>query len=60
MRNERNKAREEIKSQQSKVDAALKEVSSIQREKQELESQNEHMKKELEKIHALLVKHAGE
>ncbi|KAI5730361.1 hypothetical protein M8J76_012782 [Diaphorina citri] len=60
VRNERNKAREELKSQQSKVDAALKEVSNVQREKQELENQNEHMKKELEKIHALLMKHAGQ
>ncbi|KAL1456834.1 hypothetical protein WDU94_001530 [Cyamophila willieti] len=60
VRNERNKAREELKSQQGKVDAALKEVSTIQREKQELENQNEHMKKELEKIHALLMKHAGQ
>lgn len=59
VRNERNKAREEAKMLRSKLDASLKDVNTYKREKQELETQNEQMRKELEKIHLLLLKHAG-
>ncbi|KAI4469548.1 coiled-coil domain-containing protein [Holotrichia oblita] len=44
----------------SKVQAALKDTSSSKREKQDLELQNEQLKKEIEKIHILLLKHAGQ
>ncbi|KAI4469531.1 coiled-coil domain-containing protein [Holotrichia oblita] len=60
VRNERNKAREESKQLRSKLEAALKDTSSSKREKQDLELQNEQLKKEIEKIHILLLKHAGQ
>lgn len=60
VRNERNKAREEAKMMRSKLDASLKDMNTYKREKQELEAQNEQMRKELEKIHLLLLKHAGQ
>lgn len=60
VRNERNKAREEAKMLRSKLDSALKDSNTFKREKQELETQNEQMRKELEKIHLLLLKHAGQ
>lgn len=44
----------------SKLDAALKDTNQYKREKQELETQNEQLRKELEKIHLLLLKHAGQ
>lgn len=44
----------------SKLDASLKDMNTYKREKQELEAQNEQMRKELEKIHLLLLKHAGQ
>lgn len=60
VRNERNKAREESKQLRSKLEAALKDTNSTKREKQELEMQNEQLKKEIEKIHILLLRHAGQ
>lgn len=60
VRNERNKAREEIKQLNSKLDVALKDISTYKRERQELELQNDQLKKEIEKIHILLLKHAGQ
>ncbi|GJQ87208.1 hypothetical protein Trydic_g12560 [Trypoxylus dichotomus] len=60
VRNERNKAREESKQLRSKLETALKDTSTSKREKQELELQNEQLKKEIEKIHILLLKHAGQ
>lgn len=60
VRNERNKAREEAKLLRSKLDTAVKDVNTYKREKQELETQNEQLRKELEKIHLLLLKHAGQ
>ncbi|XP_063244889.1 coiled-coil domain-containing protein 102A isoform X2 [Bacillus rossius redtenbacheri] len=60
VRNERNKAREEAKLLRSKLEASLKETNCFKREKLELESQNDQLKKEMEKIHMLLLKHAGQ
>lgn len=60
VRNERNKAREETKQLNSKLDAALKDIGTFKRERQELELQNDQLKKEIEKIHILLLKHAGQ
>ncbi|KAL1130531.1 hypothetical protein AAG570_011777 [Ranatra chinensis] len=60
VRNERNKAREEAKLLRSKLDSALKDANTYRREKQELESHNEQMRKELERIHLMLLKHAGQ
>lgn len=60
VRNERNKAREEAKLLRSKLDSALKDACTYKREKLELESHNEQMRKELERIHLLLLKHAGQ
>lgn len=59
VRNERNVAREEIKQLQTKLDSAIKESNSYRRQKQNLEIHNEQMRKELEQIHILLLKHVG-
>ncbi|KAF2895292.1 hypothetical protein ILUMI_10880 [Ignelater luminosus] len=60
VRSERNKARDEAKQLRTKLDAALKDSNSYKRERQDLEVQNEQLKKEIEKIHLLLLKHAGQ
>ncbi|KAJ8944465.1 hypothetical protein NQ314_009471 [Rhamnusium bicolor] len=60
VRNERNKARDECKQLRTKLEAALKETGTNKREKDELEIQNDQLKKEIEKIHILLLKHAGQ
>lgn len=60
VRNERNKAREETKQLNNKLDIALKEINTHKRERQELDLQNDQLKKEIEKIHILLLKHAGQ
>lgn len=41
------------------LDHVLKENSSVKREKQNLEQQNECLRKELEKVNMILLKHAG-
>lgn len=41
----------------SKLEIALKDRNSFKREKLELEAQNDRLKRELEKIHLLLLKH---
>lgn len=60
VRSERNKARDEAKQLRAKLEAALKDSNSYKREKQDLDVQNEQLKKEIEKIHLLLLKHAGQ
>ncbi|XP_074032639.1 coiled-coil domain-containing protein 102A isoform X1 [Leptinotarsa decemlineata] len=58
VRNERNKAREESKQLRTKLETVLKETNTSKREKEELETQNDQLKKEMERIHILLLKHA--
>jgi len=60
VRNERNKAREESKMLRTKLESALKETNAIKREKLEMETENDQLKKEMERIHLLLLKHAGQ
>lgn len=60
VRNERNKAREEAKVLKDNLDHVLKENSTVKREKQNLEQQNECLRKELEKVNLILLKHAGQ
>lgn len=60
VRNERNKVREEAKQLRTKLDTALKDANAYKTEKQELELQNDQLKREIEKIHILLLKHAGQ
>ncbi|XP_044269218.1 coiled-coil domain-containing protein 102A isoform X2 [Tribolium madens] len=60
VRNERNKAREECKQLRTKLDTATKDTATYKRDKEELEIQNDQLKKEMEKIHILLLKHAGQ
>ncbi|CAH1123170.1 unnamed protein product [Ceutorhynchus assimilis] len=60
VRNERNKAREECKQLRTKLENCLKEASTHKREKEEVELQNDQLKKEIEKIHILMLKHAGQ
>lgn len=58
VRNERNKARDEAKHLRTSLETAMKESNSYKREKNDLESQIAQLKKEMEKIHMLLMKHA--
>lgn len=60
VRNERNIAREEIKLMQTKLDSAIKESNTFRRQKQNLEIHNEQMRKELDQLHILLLKHVGQ
>ncbi|XP_029160572.1 coiled-coil domain-containing protein 102A [Nylanderia fulva] len=60
VRNERNAARDEAKALRAKLEIAVKDANSFKHETQELELQNEQMKKEMEKIHMILLKHAGQ
>ncbi|XP_050423021.1 coiled-coil domain-containing protein 102A [Adelges cooleyi] len=60
VRNERNKAREEAKMLKDNLDHVLKENGNVKREKQNLELQNECLRKELEKVNLILLKHAGQ
>ncbi|KAL9699522.1 hypothetical protein quinque_002963 [Culex quinquefasciatus] len=60
VRTERNKAREEAKQLRSNLESAIKESNSYKREKCELEMQITQLKKEMEKVHMLMMKHAGQ
>ncbi|XP_011299662.1 coiled-coil domain-containing protein 102A isoform X2 [Fopius arisanus] len=60
VRNERNKAREEAKLLRTKLEIAVKDANSYKHESQDLEMQNEELRKEMEKIHMVLLKHAGQ
>ncbi|CAH0546743.1 unnamed protein product [Brassicogethes aeneus] len=60
VRTERNKARDECKQLRSKLEISIKDANTYKREKEDLEIQNDELKKEMEKIHILLLKHAGQ
>lgn len=60
VRNERNAARDEAKALRAKLEIAVKDANSFKHDYQELELQNEQLKKEMEKIHMILLKHAGQ
>ncbi|XP_024894017.1 coiled-coil domain-containing protein 102A-like isoform X2 [Temnothorax curvispinosus] len=60
VRNERNAARDEAKALRAKLEIAVKDTNTFKHESQELELQNEQLKKEMEKIHMILLKHAGQ
>lgn len=60
MRNERNQAREESKQLRNALESAIKDSNSYKREKHELEIQIVQLKKEMEKVHISLIKHAGQ
>ncbi|CRK92717.1 CLUMA_CG006313, isoform B [Clunio marinus] len=60
VRNERNQAREEAKQLRSQLESAVKESHSFKKEKNELEIQISQLKKEMEKVHLSLMKHAGQ
>ncbi|XP_032688905.1 coiled-coil domain-containing protein 102A-like isoform X2 [Odontomachus brunneus] len=60
VRNERNMAREEVKVLRAKLEIAVKDANTFKHDSQEMELQNEQLKKEMEKIHMVLLKHAGQ
>lgn len=60
VRNERNKSREEAKVLRTKLEISMKDANTYKHEAQEVELQNEQLKKEMEKIHMVLLKHAGQ
>ncbi|KAL7049918.1 hypothetical protein ACKWTF_003902 [Chironomus riparius] len=59
VRNERNQARDEIKQLRVALESSMKESNGYKREKHELEIQVQQLKKEMEKIHHSLMKHAS-
>ncbi|XP_051161913.1 coiled-coil domain-containing protein 102A [Leptopilina boulardi] len=59
VRNERNKSREEAKVLRTKLEIAIKDANTYKHEAQDMEMQNEQLKKEMDKIHMILLKHAG-
>lgn len=60
VRNERNVARDEAKQLRVNLEAAVKESNQHKREKSELEVQIGQLKREMEKVHLMLIKHAGQ
>lgn len=60
VRNERNLARDEAKQLRVNLEAAMKESNAYKREKSDLEVQIGQLKKEMEKVHLMLIKHAGQ
>ncbi|XP_012279546.1 coiled-coil domain-containing protein 102A isoform X2 [Orussus abietinus] len=60
VRNERNKAREEARVLRTNLEIAVKDANTFKHDLQELELQNEQLKKEMEKIHMILLKHIGQ
>lgn len=60
VRNERNQSREEAKQLRNALENAIKDSNSYKREKRELEIQIVQLKKEMEKVHISLIKHAGQ
>lgn len=60
VRNERNLARDEAKQLRVNLEAAVKESNSYKKDKNELEIQIGQLKKEMEKVHLMLIKHAGQ
>lgn len=60
VRTERNKARDEAKQLRASLESAMKESNSYKREKINLELQISQLKKEMDKIHMLMMKHAGQ
>ncbi|XP_036335686.1 coiled-coil domain-containing protein 102A-like isoform X1 [Rhagoletis pomonella] len=60
VRTERNKAREEAKQLRANLDMSMKEANSYKREKNDLEMQISQLKKEMEKVHTLMMKHADQ
>ncbi|XP_043286345.1 coiled-coil domain-containing protein 102A isoform X2 [Venturia canescens] len=60
VRNERNKSREEAKILRNKLEVAMKDANNFKHENQELEIRNEQLRKELQKLHLVLLKHAGQ
>jgi coiled-coil domain-containing protein 102 len=60
VRHERNKAREETKQLRSNLEISMKEANNYKREKNEMDIQIVQLKKEIEKKHMLMIKHAGQ
>lgn len=60
VRTERNKARDEAKQLRQQLEAAQEETIAYKRDKHELELQVSQLKREMEKVHHLMMKHAGQ
>jgi coiled-coil domain-containing protein 102 len=59
VRNERNQARDEAKQLRASLEVCVKESNGFKRDKHDLEIQVQQLKKEMEKIHHSLIKHAS-
>lgn len=60
VRTERNKARDEAKHLRTSLETSIKDANAYKREKIELEQQIGQLKREMEKVHMLMMKHAGQ
>lgn len=60
VRTERNKARDETKHLRASLEASVKEANAYKREKIDLELQITQLRKEMDKIHMLMMRHAGQ
>ncbi|XP_014207417.1 coiled-coil domain-containing protein 102A [Copidosoma floridanum] len=60
VRDERNKIKKEAKSLKSKLESASQDLNAYKQESKELQIQNDQLKKKMEKIHIVLLKHAGQ
>lgn len=60
VRTERNKARDEAKQLRTSLETSVKDANAYKREKNELEQQIRQLKTEMEKVHMLMMKHAGQ
>ncbi|XP_058793219.1 coiled-coil domain-containing protein 102A [Phymastichus coffea] len=59
VRDERNKAKKDIKTLKSKLEMSIKELSVYKHESKELGTQNAYLKRELEKLRSIFLNHAG-
>lgn len=60
VRTERNKARDEAKHLRASLESSVKESNAYKREKIDLELQITQLRKEMDKIHMLMMRHAGQ
>lgn len=57
VRDERNKAKKETKLLKSKLEAATKDLTAHKQESHQLEQQNAQLRKEMERLHSVFLKH---
>lgn len=59
VRDERNKAKKDNKTLKSKLEASTKELAVYKHEAKDLGTQNAHLKREIDKLRAVILNHSG-